>query len=278
MGNQQYKTLELGGLLVRIESQHPEPWPPADRRYSNFYVEDAGQPDETIVVDVSDDPPRAPGSEPSLSISVSKDRVELAHGTSLAFWDRAARQSKVLHGRENFAVDRINPEACLDSLIRIILSFRLLAQGGFLIHAAGLMRNDRGYLFPGHSGAGKSTLAAASAAHSVVLSDDLVLARLTEQGASIHGTPFFGSYEGPGPKLEAPLAGIFFLVQAERNSIRKLATADALPRLLVNYVFFGEAGPSSQMILDLALRVCEQVPMYELNFLPDASFWSLIDA
>jgi hypothetical protein len=42
-------------------------------------------------------------------------------------------------------------------------------------------------------------------------------------------------------------------------------------------MYFGEDCGSTSEVLELAWRVCEAVPGYELEFLPDGSFWSLLD-
>jgi len=277
MGTIQRKIIDLAGLTIAIDCTDSAPWGPVARRYGNFLVDGVGDPDETILIDIKPNSPRAPGTEPPLHITQTDRRLDLAHGTSVAFWDKAARKSVITQHRDNFAEDVVNPEACLDSLIRIILSFRLLQRDALLIHSAGLLRGGRGFLFPGYSGAGKSTIAAASMSHSTVLSDDMVLLRLTKDGAFIHGTPFFGSHDTPGPNLEAPLAGVYFITQADQNRVSPLSAAAALPRLMASYMFFGEDRGTSQQMLDLAVRICETVPMYHLDFTRDATFWNLID-
>jgi hypothetical protein len=271
------KTIEIGGLRFRIRSQTPATWPSTDRRYANYFVPDAQDPHETITFRVIEDRPRPPGAEAETVVTFNDGHLKLEHGPSIADWDRERNSSVVYQQLDSFDPRYPYPEACLDSLVRVILSFKLLARDGFLIHASGLARNGNGYLFAGESGAGKSTVALASAQTSTILSDDLVLAYLTQTGGEIWGTPFFGTVSEPGPNVSAPLKGIYFLRKAPANELVRLTDGEALPRLLKTLMYFGDDRETAQCVLDLALAVCRRVPMYDLHFLPDCSFWGLLD-
>ncbi len=55
-------------------------------------------------------------------------------------------------------VDIYNPDT-LDNLISVIFSSFGVTRDALILHAAGVVKEDKAYLFYGHSGAGKSTLA-----------------------------------------------------------------------------------------------------------------------
>src|SRR5205823_10646703 len=104
-------------------------------------------------------------------------------------------------------------ELTLDSLLRVVLSLVLPRQGGLLVHAAGLARDGRGYLFPGVSGAGKTTVARLSP-DATLLSDELSIVTACTESPYLHGTPFWGELARAGENRAVSLAGIYFLRKA----------------------------------------------------------------
>src|SRR3982074_221945 len=56
----------------------------------------------------------------------------------------------------------VRNEYALDSLLRVLLSWKLASRFGFLLHAATAVRAGKAYVFIGRSGAGKSTVASLS--------------------------------------------------------------------------------------------------------------------
>src|SRR5260370_6952309 len=58
--------------------------------------------------------------------------------------------------------DGVRNQYALDSLLRVLLSWKLLGRCGFLLHAATIVRNGKAYIFTGRSGAGKSPVASLS--------------------------------------------------------------------------------------------------------------------
>ena len=145
------------------------------------------------------------------------------------------------------------------------------------VHAAGLVRNGRGYLFVGESGAGKSTLTRASASTCTVLSDDTTFVRLAADGATVSGTPFFGDLATGGANVETPLAGIYFLRKAPENQVLPVSRRTAVQHVLRQATVFHKEKAIHQAALDIVCRLCAQVPTHELQFLPDDSFWRCID-
>lgn len=272
----------IGGLRVRVICEHDAFWPFADRRYGSFYLppdDAAATPDETIEVHAT--PTAEIPDEDSVTdaaiVTEDADGLRILRGNTVATWDRAGRRCVLREPQANYRQGEYG-EACCDSALRILLSFRLLETDGFLLHSAGLVKDGKGYLFLGESGAGKSTVSRISAPFASVLSDDLALARLTDDGAVVQGTPFYGEFGTAGADLTAPLHGLFFLRQHGANERVPLTPSEALPRFMRSILFFGEDRAATQTVLDLALGFCRRVPCYELRFLPDPSFWSAVEA
>lgn len=114
-----------------------------------------------------------------------------------------------------------------------VLTMYLLGGQGIVLHAAGALVNGRGLACAGVSGAGKSTLTglASGRAGWTSLSDDRVIVRNGGGGPTLHGTPWPG--EGRSAEnRQGPLAGLLFLEQGSANSTRRIASRDALARLL----------------------------------------------
>lgn len=270
----------IGGLRVRVLCEHEALWPFVDRRYGKFYLPDDPHavPDETIEVHVLDEAevPDEEAVTDAALVSEEPEGLRILRGNTIATWDRERRHCVLREPRANYRHDEYG-EACCDSALRIMLSFRLLESEGLLLHSAGLAKDGKGYLFLGESGAGKSTVSRISAPFAHVLSDDLALARLEEDGATVRGTPFYGEFGTAGADIAAPLQGLFFLRQHSSNERVPLTPAQALPRFMRSIMFFGQDRAGTQAILDLALEFCQRLPCYELRFLPDASFWEAVE-
>jgi hypothetical protein len=116
-----------------------------------------------------------------------------------------------------------------------LLMINYLAQGhGLVLHACGVVREDKGILFVGDSGAGKSTMANlwAEAEGVDVLSDDRTIVRKKGDEFRMYGTPWHGEgkFGSPG---SAKVEKIFFIGHGEENAARDVKGVDATARLVV---------------------------------------------
>jgi len=153
-----------------------------------------------------------------------------------------------------------------------VIMVNFLARGrGVILHACGVVDEGRGLLFVGVSGAGKSTLAELWKPTGVtLLSDDRIIVRRMEGKFRMYGTPWHGDAGIASPE-SAPLERLYFIEQAARNYVQALSPVDAAARLLVRCFppFYDKAG--MEFILDFLAQVAEEIPCYELGFVPDAS-------
>ena len=169
----------------------------------------------------------------------------------------------------------LNP-AGLNSFLRFVYSLVLLKEFGFLVHASGLIKNKKGYIFPGKSGVGKTTITRLSAG-ATLLSDDIPLVKIGD-APLIFGTPFWGDLAVAGEKTFAPLAGIYFPVKDKKNYTVRLKPRQVIEKLLPNVVFFFKNEKFSKQLFNLSFDLATKVPAFELHFLPNPSFWEYIDA
>lgn len=151
----------------------------------------------------------------------------------------------------------------------------------YLVHGCGIASASWGYLFVGPSGTGKTTVARLSRPRAV-LNDEAVLLRSVNSGFCIAGTPFDGGQPARSPAARN-LDAIFFLKQGRRVLVRKLGRGEAyrmfLAQVFDSSPFFGSA-PGNHLAerADLSASLVESVPCYELTFLPDESFWAVVEA
>ncbi len=162
-----------------------------------------------------------------------------------------------------------------DTFVRILLSLDLVRTGGLVLHAASIVRNDRGYLFVGRSGAGKSTVARGSRPASV-LSDEISLVRPSADGYRVYGTPFWGELAGSGENIAAPLAQICLLEKSPQNRLEPLGRTSALRELLRCVLFFARDAENARAIFQAVERLVATVPVARLHFRPTEEFWSLL--
>ena len=154
-----------------------------------------------------------------------------------------------------------------------ILTVLLLAENhGALVHAAGWETDGGAWIFPGKSGAGKSTVS--NLIHcktgETLLSDDRIAVRQTESRFFAYGTPWPG--EGNfAENRRAPLNGLFFLEQGEKNQISQLNFKDTFYRLLpvVSVPWYDEG--KINRTLSFLEQLATEVPGFLLTFRNDRS-------
>lgn len=176
-------------------------------------------------------------------------------------------------GRAEFC--GVRHEYALDSLLRVLLTFVLVPRGGFLLHAATVVRDARAYVFTGPSGAGKSTVASLSPPGSV-LTDEISLLRRHEDGWHAYGTPFWGEFRAAGSNRHFPVAGVYALAQSKANRLEPLGRKAGLRSLLPNVLFFDTDPRLTDGLLQLLTAFTEHVPSHRLHFRRQRDFWEVV--
>lgn len=165
----------------------------------------------------------------------------------------------------------------LENYLRWVVADLALQSQGFILHAAGLVRDGLGLVFFGPSGAGKSTLAGMSGAYGL-LSDDLVLVQRREGVFRVSSTPFAGtlpqSDKHPGI---FPLRGLYRLRQARHHSLRPIRPLSvAVATVLSSCPFVADPAARRDRLMPLVEACCSTVPVAELSFLKDPGFWDIL--
>ncbi len=179
-------------------------------------------------------------------------------------------------GQGQLRLSSAQPVEDIDYYLRVV--FALLAHkfGGILMHTAGIIKDEHAHLFFGHSGSGKTTVCRVSADQFTILNDDLVLLMPQDQSWLAYGTPFWNPTQIKPTNQSAPVAGMYLLVQAPQVAIDKLAPGQAAAALISNVPVIPQDSFRSIKLLGILSEIQKCIPIYELSFLPDNTFWDVI--
>ena len=164
------------------------------------------------------------------------------------------------------------PEAESYLLYRRICE-RMPRYGVFLLHAAVVEMEGRGYAFSARRGTGKSTHTELWQSHfkgrATVINGDKPLIRRAPDGRFwAYGTPWCGK-EGKGVNRRCPLNAICFLEQGTKNHVSVTSTADAAARIMEATVLPPDTDSRDRMAALVGAAV-RDIPALTLSCRPDA--------
>jgi hypothetical protein len=180
-----------------------------------------------------------------------------------------------LGGTFHLAVEQ--PFEAIDYCLRVVFSLLAFRAGGLMIHAAGISKNCKTYLFAGHSGAGKSTVSSLSK-DALVLNDDLVIAMREEAGWRVYGTPFWNPTQVKPTNDSALLEKIYFLVQDTNVFVEPISFGSALAFLVSSVPVLSTSPQLGDKLLARCASILSITPHYKLHFLQDETFWKVVEA
>lgn len=158
----------------------------------------------------------------------------------------------------------------------LMVSAIIMNSNGFLIHASGVKDGENGYLFTGVSGIGKSTMANIWSKNGAeIVNDDRLIIYKENQGYQFANTPM-PHYNDISKN--APLKAIFLLTQAKDNYCNKIIGAQALSKVMANFIQQLFDKELVEKHLEKTMDLVMQVPVYDLGFRPDDDIVSLVRA
>ncbi len=162
-------------------------------------------------------------------------------------------------------------------IIELLLIHYLAQARGIILHACGIVIEDKGILFLGESGAGKSTLARLWDKENGVdiLSDDRVIVRKQGREFRVYGTPWHGE-AAFGSSREARLERIFFLSHGKENSTKDMTGLDPVARLLTCSFPPLWDPEAMECALEFFSQIATHVSCQELSFRPEKSALTLV--
>lgn len=178
---------------------------------------------------------------------------------------------------ENRGTLVLRPLGEIENFLRVLYAWLCVEQAALLIHAAGIIRKNRGYVFFGPSGNGKTTISRLSM-NDIVLSDDLVIVKKQSGMWRVFGVPFRGDFpEAPRTNATAELAGVFALSKDTRHFLAPLSSVEAVARLSACVPFVMTQPNAARRVIEICSDLAQSVPTQTLHFARDNEFWKVID-
>lgn len=237
-------------------------------RYADFIYD--GEHDHSILIEIDPEQINENKDLPKMPIHRFEPGKTFIEGRWLrGFYDE-------IRGYGELILADASPISHIEYYLRSICAIAAFQGGQILLHAAGILRTGYALLFVGHSGSGKSTIVQLSPG-SIVLSDDLVLLEPCTDKWIAHGTPFWNPGQAREENTCAIVKSIFTLIKSDHNSIQELKLGRALAEIISNIPIISADPYRNERLLGLGMKLCEDVPVYELSFQKNQSFWSMVD-
>ena len=256
--------VRVGGVCVGLRTSSAAFARILDERFGDFMAP-GHEADYVFDVDVVERRADAPDADVRVWCEDGRWRIE--RGDFRAVLDPRTRRGRIRQDANPYSID---------TLLRIVHTLSLADEGGFLLHAASVVRGGRAQVFTGVSGAGKTTLSRLAPPDAAVLSDEISYISRERAGYVAHGTPFAGELARPGANVSAPLEAIYLLAKGPANRVDEVDAAAAARALLGNILFFAEDPALVRRVFAAALDLVESLPVRRLTFVPDASVWEFL--
>jgi hypothetical protein len=196
------------------------------------------------------------------------------HGVKITY-RRADYQIEVDSEYKSATISVYDELALKHALTNLYSSFIVHHNWGLLLHSSCAIENRKAHIFAGQSGAGKSTAAKLSFPR-CLLSDEATLLKITSSGVTVYNSPFRSELEAEPFEGSVELASIQLLHQALQNKRLKSTKSDALLHLMDKVFFWPRNQEETKAILKLMTMLVMQVPVYDLFFQKNNTFWELI--
>lgn len=155
----------------------------------------------------------------------------------------------------------------------IIMYYLTIKSQAVLIHASCIFDGVKGRIFTGFSGNGKSTMSKIWAdAGNLVINDDRLIIRKRENGYVVYNTPM---YYSDRPK-KALLGAIHLISHSPENRIKKQSGALAVTKVMAFCIQNNFDTKFIENHLNFLGELCQQIPVYELGFVPDNSIVNFV--
>ena len=159
----------------------------------------------------------------------------------------------------------------INNAVMLLFAFSTVQKKTLEMHAAVVVRDEKGYLFLGKSGTGKSTHARQwlqAFPDSWLLNDDNPILRLTEQGLRVYGSP----WSGKTPcylNRSAAVGGIIKLSQAPHNEARRMTTSEAYAYMLSSSSGLKIDPVTMDAMYETISELVLRYPVHHLDCLPN---------
>jgi hypothetical protein len=176
--------------------------------------------------------------------------------------------------------ERLVSHAIFENVLRVVVAYDLLEQGGVLLHSAAVVGDTGAHVFFGPSGAGKSTISRLSLeAGCAVLSDDMNALRITAAGVVVEKLPFAGDL---GQTMETddgihPVRNLCRLERGGAAALRPVRAAPAVALLLECAPFVNRNPYKHDQLIEQLEALNSRIPVRVLTFAIDSRFLPLLE-
>lgn len=165
----------------------------------------------------------------------------------------------------------------LDYFLRVVIAVEAYETGGLLIHAAGIVRDGRAFVFLGPSGVGKTTVSRLSR-QDIILNDDMILLMPDGERWIAHPTPFWNPTQvKPNAQASAPLFVFLRLKQDTKTFVEDTSPGYALGELIACIPVIASDPDRSRSIIARCGDILSCIPFQDLHFQKDDTFWKVIE-
>ena len=271
--------LRIGPLHIRLGGLSREQSGKMRRRFQPFVMEGSGLPD--LMIDLRQ--AGAPGflRSPGRGIAETYRLESRARAGGRAFWSYEFAGFIDAPGRRA-VLALVQPDGPLfdrglENFLRVLTATFVLDRGGFLLHASGVVRAGKAYVFFGPSGSGKTTVTHLSPGDRV-LSDDLTLVVKNGGRFEAAGIPFgMAHHHVPDTSGSFPIASFNRLVQSREVRREPLTGARAVAEIAASLPFVMQESDRADRAVEVVSRAVRDIPAYRLHFRPDGSFWDVVE-
>ncbi len=154
----------------------------------------------------------------------------------------------------------------------------LIKKGGLLLHASAVEKQGLAYIFSSKSGGGKSTILKLSPKNKH-LADDTAIIKKSANKYFFFTSPFYEKKKIEKKNRRLKIKGIFFLKKSKKNKIEPFSQKKGREKLFKNSLAIlpqEQANLFLEKIWKNSLQISRQVPLYDLGFTNDKSFWRMI--
>jgi hypothetical protein len=170
-----------------------------------------------------------------------------------------------------------NELALKHAFMHLISAYVVHRGWGLLVHSSCILNGTRAHLFAGKSGAGKSTVTELSLPRGI-FSDEATLMKISPEAVTVYHSPFRSDYHTALEEQLNPnsLGSIQILEQSLTNTRVQLKKSESMLTLIDKVFYWAPSPEATTMIMAKLKQLVDIVPVYQLHFRKDATFWELI--
>lgn len=257
------KIVEIGEHIFQVESNFDDSR--LNSNFTNYHFLRNNELTPDLFLHITDG-----FGKPFVNYDVAIKRV-----SNRIFYNRSDYQIEVDQDYTTAEIRVYDSLALKHALMNLYSSFIVNKGWGLLIHSSCVIENNSAHIFAGHSGAGKSTVAKLSTPRRL-LSDEATIVKISKNDIQVYDSPFRSELYTDAEQVNIPLDSIQILHQSPFNKRTSMEKSDSLVQLLDKIFYWAWMSDETKKALDLLKILIEKVPVYNLHFQKNETFWDLI--